>query len=169
MHASLKALNNGHFLRSQSGVIGTIDKAKIEAMGDYLQRRHPARHRRRRFKQRPITRIISAMRIWGREKPISSLRGDSPSATRGLRSTRDDPQVAGGQRGKKIATYDLRRREPGHGQVLKQKESTIATIEAIGMRKTELPAGTNMLPSADRASTQVGSVFKSSFHVDRAD
>ena len=36
IHASLKMLVDGHFLRSQSGVIGTIDKAKIEAMGAYL-------------------------------------------------------------------------------------------------------------------------------------
>lgn len=36
IHASLKMLVDGHFLRSQSGVIGTIDKAKIEAMGVYL-------------------------------------------------------------------------------------------------------------------------------------
>lgn len=36
IHASLKMLVEGHFLRSEAGVIGTIDKAKIEAMGDYL-------------------------------------------------------------------------------------------------------------------------------------
>ena len=36
VHASLRALVDGHFLRSETGVIGTIDKAKIEAMGDYL-------------------------------------------------------------------------------------------------------------------------------------
>ena len=36
IHASLKMLVDGHFLRSQSGTIGTIDKAKIEAMGSYL-------------------------------------------------------------------------------------------------------------------------------------
>lgn len=34
--ASLKALNDGHFLKSATGAIGTIDKAKVEAMGDYL-------------------------------------------------------------------------------------------------------------------------------------
>jgi len=36
IHASLKMLVDGHFLRSQDGVIGTIDKAKIEAIGTYL-------------------------------------------------------------------------------------------------------------------------------------
>ncbi len=36
IHASLKMLVDGHFLRSQSGVIGTIDRAKIEAIGTYL-------------------------------------------------------------------------------------------------------------------------------------
>lgn len=36
IHASLKMLVDGHFLRSQSGAIGIIDKAKIEAMGAYL-------------------------------------------------------------------------------------------------------------------------------------
>ena len=36
VHASLRALNDGHFLRSQSGAIGTIDKAKVEAIGGYL-------------------------------------------------------------------------------------------------------------------------------------
>jgi ABC-type nitrate/sulfonate/bicarbonate transport system substrate-binding protein len=36
IHASLKMLVEGHFLRSEAGVIGTIDKAKIEAMGTYL-------------------------------------------------------------------------------------------------------------------------------------
>lgn len=34
--ASLKALNDGHFLKSAAGAIGTIDKAKVEAMGGYL-------------------------------------------------------------------------------------------------------------------------------------
>ncbi|ESW63649.1 myristoyl transferase [Mesorhizobium sp. LSHC422A00] len=38
IHASLKMLVDGHFLRSQAGVIGTIDKAKIEAIGTYLFR-----------------------------------------------------------------------------------------------------------------------------------
>lgn len=36
IHASLKMLVDGHFLRSQDGVIGTIDKAKVEAIGTYL-------------------------------------------------------------------------------------------------------------------------------------
>ncbi|MBA1145274.1 ABC transporter substrate-binding protein [Mesorhizobium neociceri] len=36
IHASLKMLVDGHFLRSQDGVIGTIDKVKIEAIGTYL-------------------------------------------------------------------------------------------------------------------------------------
>lgn len=36
IHASLKALNDGHFLKSEAGAIGTIDKAKVEAMGEYL-------------------------------------------------------------------------------------------------------------------------------------
>ncbi|TPN76746.1 ABC transporter substrate-binding protein [Mesorhizobium sp. CU2] len=36
IHASLKALNEGHFLRSAGGAIGTMDKAKMEAMGGYL-------------------------------------------------------------------------------------------------------------------------------------
>ncbi|WP_192248780.1 ABC transporter substrate-binding protein [Mesorhizobium caraganae] len=36
IHASLKMLVDGHFLRSEAGVIGTIDKAKVEAMGTYL-------------------------------------------------------------------------------------------------------------------------------------
>jgi ABC-type nitrate/sulfonate/bicarbonate transport system substrate-binding protein len=36
VHASLKALNDGHFLKSAAGAIGTIDKAKIDAMGGYL-------------------------------------------------------------------------------------------------------------------------------------
>jgi ABC-type nitrate/sulfonate/bicarbonate transport system substrate-binding protein len=34
--ASLKALNDGHFLKSANGAIGTMDKAKMEAMGGYL-------------------------------------------------------------------------------------------------------------------------------------
>lgn len=36
IQASLKALNDGHFLKSSAGAIGTIDKAKVEAMGGYL-------------------------------------------------------------------------------------------------------------------------------------
>lgn len=36
VYASLKALNDGHFLKSEAGAIGTIDKAKVEAMGGYL-------------------------------------------------------------------------------------------------------------------------------------
>ncbi|AMY01282.1 ABC transporter substrate-binding protein [Mesorhizobium ciceri] len=36
IHASLKALIDGHYLRSQSGAIGTMDPAKMEAIGDYL-------------------------------------------------------------------------------------------------------------------------------------
>lgn len=36
VRASLAALNEGHYLRSAAGVIGTIDPAKIEAMGRYL-------------------------------------------------------------------------------------------------------------------------------------
>ena len=36
MHTSLKALNEGHFLKSAAGAIGTMDKAKMEAMGSYL-------------------------------------------------------------------------------------------------------------------------------------
>ncbi|TPL05336.1 ABC transporter substrate-binding protein [Mesorhizobium sp. B2-4-14] len=36
IQASLKALNDGHFLKSAAGAIGTIDKAKVEAMGGYL-------------------------------------------------------------------------------------------------------------------------------------
>lgn len=36
IHASLKMLVDGHFLRSEAGAIGTIDKGKIEAMGGYL-------------------------------------------------------------------------------------------------------------------------------------
>ncbi|TGS16112.1 ABC transporter substrate-binding protein [Mesorhizobium sp. M2E.F.Ca.ET.209.01.1.1] len=34
--ASLKALNDGHFLKGANGAIGTMDKAKMEAMGGYL-------------------------------------------------------------------------------------------------------------------------------------
>jgi len=36
VHASLKALNDGHFLKGANGTIGTMDKAKMEAMGGYL-------------------------------------------------------------------------------------------------------------------------------------
>lgn len=36
IQASLKALIDGHYLRGESGIIGTIDKAKIDAMGAYL-------------------------------------------------------------------------------------------------------------------------------------
>ena len=36
IQASLKALVDGHFLRSEAGVIGTIDPAKVEAIGNYL-------------------------------------------------------------------------------------------------------------------------------------
>lgn len=36
IRASLKALIDGHYLRTPDGIIGTIDAAKIEAMGDYL-------------------------------------------------------------------------------------------------------------------------------------
>jgi len=36
IHASLKALNDGQFLKSANGAIGTMDKAKMEAMGGYL-------------------------------------------------------------------------------------------------------------------------------------
>ena len=36
IHASLKALIAGHYLRSQSGAIGTMDPAKMDAIGDYL-------------------------------------------------------------------------------------------------------------------------------------
>lgn len=36
VQASLKALNGGHFLKSAAGAIGTMDKAKMEAMGGYL-------------------------------------------------------------------------------------------------------------------------------------
>ena len=36
VHASLKALNDGHFLKSANGTVGTMDQAKMEAMGGYL-------------------------------------------------------------------------------------------------------------------------------------
>jgi ABC-type nitrate/sulfonate/bicarbonate transport system substrate-binding protein len=36
IEASLKALVEGHYLQSAAGVIGTIDPAKMEAIGDYL-------------------------------------------------------------------------------------------------------------------------------------
>lgn len=36
IEASLKALINGHYLRSQSGAIGTMDPVKMEAIGGYL-------------------------------------------------------------------------------------------------------------------------------------
>lgn len=36
IEASLKALVDGHYLQSAAGVIGTIDPAKMEAIGDYL-------------------------------------------------------------------------------------------------------------------------------------
>ncbi|CAN7455300.1 ABC transporter substrate-binding protein [Mesorhizobium sp. LjRoot246] len=36
IHTSLKALIDGHYLRSQSGAIGIMDPAKMEAIGDYL-------------------------------------------------------------------------------------------------------------------------------------
>lgn len=36
IHASLKALIDGHYLRSQSGAIGTMDPAKMGAIGGYL-------------------------------------------------------------------------------------------------------------------------------------
>lgn len=36
IHASLKALNDGCFLKSANGAIGTMDRAKMEAMGGYL-------------------------------------------------------------------------------------------------------------------------------------
>jgi hypothetical protein len=31
-----RALNDGHFLKSADGAIGTMDKAKMDAMGGYL-------------------------------------------------------------------------------------------------------------------------------------
>ncbi|MBZ9743368.1 MULTISPECIES: ABC transporter substrate-binding protein [unclassified Mesorhizobium] len=36
IHASLKALIGGHYLRGQDGAIGTMDPAKMEAIGSYL-------------------------------------------------------------------------------------------------------------------------------------
>ncbi|CAH2408832.1 ABC transporter substrate-binding protein [Mesorhizobium escarrei] len=36
IEASLKALVDGHYLQSPTGAIGTIDPAKMEAIGDYL-------------------------------------------------------------------------------------------------------------------------------------
>lgn len=36
IHASLKALIDGHFLRGQDGAIGIMDPAKMEAIGSYL-------------------------------------------------------------------------------------------------------------------------------------
>lgn len=36
IHASMKALVDGHYLRSQSGAIGTMDPTKMEAIGSYL-------------------------------------------------------------------------------------------------------------------------------------
>lgn len=36
IEASLKALVDGHYLQSAAGAIGTIDPAKMEAIGDYL-------------------------------------------------------------------------------------------------------------------------------------
>jgi hypothetical protein len=36
IEASLQALIDGHYLRSQSGAIGTRDPAKMEAIGNYL-------------------------------------------------------------------------------------------------------------------------------------
>lgn len=36
IEASLKALVDGHYLQSPAGAIGTIDPAKMEAIGDYL-------------------------------------------------------------------------------------------------------------------------------------
>jgi len=38
VRASLQALIDGHYLKSAGGVVGTIDPAKVEAMGDYLFR-----------------------------------------------------------------------------------------------------------------------------------
>lgn len=37
IHASLKTLIDGHYLRSEGGAIGTMDPAKMEAIGSYLQ------------------------------------------------------------------------------------------------------------------------------------
>lgn len=36
VHASLKSLVDGHYLRAENGTIGTIDPAKNSAIGDYL-------------------------------------------------------------------------------------------------------------------------------------
>ncbi|MGB3539182.1 MAG: ABC transporter substrate-binding protein [Mesorhizobium sp.] len=36
VRASLQALIDGHYLKSADGTVGTIDPAKVEAMGDYL-------------------------------------------------------------------------------------------------------------------------------------
>ncbi len=36
VRASLQALIDGHYLRSAGGAVGTIDPAKVKAMGDYL-------------------------------------------------------------------------------------------------------------------------------------
>ena len=36
IEASLKALIDGHYLRGESGAIGTMDPAKMDAIGDYL-------------------------------------------------------------------------------------------------------------------------------------
>lgn len=36
IHASMKALIGGHYLRSQNGAIGTMDPTKMEAIGSYL-------------------------------------------------------------------------------------------------------------------------------------
>ena len=36
VRASLQALIDGHYLRGADGAIGTIDPAKMEAMGSYL-------------------------------------------------------------------------------------------------------------------------------------
>lgn len=38
VRASLQALIDGHYLRSADGIVGMIDPAKVEAMGDYLFR-----------------------------------------------------------------------------------------------------------------------------------
>jgi len=36
VHASLEALNDGHFLRGRDGAVGTINPTKIEAIGEFL-------------------------------------------------------------------------------------------------------------------------------------
>ena len=36
VRASLQALIDGHYLQAEDGTIGTIDPAKMEAMGDFL-------------------------------------------------------------------------------------------------------------------------------------